>query len=93
MTQYVIGAVGETDMPKTPAMKGAYSLSGYMSHRTYEQVQKSRDEMLSADAGAIRSLAAYVRAFVGDGCLCVVGNEEKIKANGGMFGRTDYLFH
>ena len=93
MTQYVIGAVGETDMPKTPAMKGAYSLSGYMSHRTYEQVQKSRDEMLSADAGAIRSLAAYVRAFVGDGCLCVVGNEEKIKANDGMFGRTDYLFH
>ncbi|MBO5473190.1 MAG: insulinase family protein [Lachnospiraceae bacterium] len=93
MTQYIIGAVSEMDMPMTPAAKGNYSLSGYMTHYTYEQVQKDRDELLAADAETIRGLAAYIRAFMEDDCLCVVGNEEKIKEQKDLFMSTDYLFH
>lgn len=93
MTQYIIGAVSEMDMPMTPAMKGTYSLTGYMTHYPYEKVQQNRDELLAADAHTIRGLSVYIRAFMEKECLCVVGNEEKIKDNGDLFDRTDYLFH
>lgn len=93
MTQYIIGAVSEMDTPMTPAMKGTYSLAGYMTHYPYEMVQKDRDEMLAADADTIRGLSKYIRAFMDEDCLCVVGNEENIKENSGLFENTDYLFH
>lgn len=93
MTQYIIGAVSEMDMPMTPAMKGTYSLTGYMTRYPYEMVQKNRDELLAADAETIRSLSGYIRAFVDDDCLCVVGNEENIRENAELFENTDYLFH
>lgn len=93
MTQFIIGAISEMDMPMTPATKGSYSLSGYMSHYSYEEVQKDRDELLATDAATIRGLGAYVRAFLSDNCLCVVGNEEKIKEQKALFDETEYLFH
>ena len=93
MTQYIIGAVSALDMPLTPAAKGAYSLAGYMTGLTFEKVQQERDELLAADAGTIRKLAAYIRAFMEDGCLCVVGNEEKIKRQEALFGSVEYLIH
>lgn len=93
MTQYIIGAVSALDMPLTPAAKGVYSLAGYMTGLTFEKVQQERDELLAADAGTIRKLAAYIRAFMEDGCLCVVGNEEKIKRQEALFGSVEYLIH
>lgn len=93
MTQYIIGAVSALDMPLTPAAKGTYSLAGYMTGLTFEKVQQERDELLAADAGTIRKLAAYIRAFMEDGCLCVVGNEEKIKRQEALFGSVEYLIH
>lgn len=93
MTQYIIGAVSELDMPMTPATKGAYSLAGYMTHYPFEQVQKERDELLEAVPETIRGLADYISAFMEDDCLCVVGNEEKIRKQQALFGETDYLFH
>lgn len=93
MTQYIIGAVSEMDIPMTPAMKGTYSLTGYMTHYPYEKVQQNRDELLLADAETIRGLSEYIRAFMEEDCLCVVGNEEHIKENSGLFEKTEYLFH
>ena len=93
MTQFIIGAVSELDTPLTPAQMGNYSLSGYMTHYTMERVQKDRDELLATDAATIRNLAAYIRAFMSDDCLCVVGNEQKIKEQKDLFLHTDYLFH
>ena len=93
MTQYIIGAVSELDMPMTPATKGAYSLAGYMTHYPFEQVQKERDELLGAVPETIRGLAEYISAFMKDDCLCVVGNEEKIRKQSALFAETDYLFH
>lgn len=93
MTQYIMGAVSALDMPLTPAAWGTYSLAGYMTGLAFEKVQKERDELLSADAETIRKLAAHIRAFMEDDCLCVVGNEDRIKAQKGLFGSVEYLTH
>ena len=91
MTQYIIGAISALDMPLTPAAQGTYSMAGYLTGYGYEQMQQERDELLSADAAAIRELAAHIRAFMEDDCLCVVGNEDKIKEQKERFGAIDYL--
>ncbi len=93
MTQYIIGAVSELDMPMTPSAKGAYSLSGYMTHYSDEQAQKERDELLNTRPETIRELSEYIKAFMDDESLCVVGNEDKIKRQKKLFDETDYLFH
>lgn len=93
MTKYIIGAVSALDMPLTPALKGTYSLAGYMTGFSFDRAQKERDEVLSADAETIRGLAAYIRAFMEDDCLCVVGNEEKIQEQRALFGAVEYLIH
>jgi hypothetical protein len=64
-----------------------------MTHYSYQGMQKERDELLSADEAAIRALAPYLNAFMEDECLCVVGNEAKIKEQGDLFMATEYLFH
>ncbi len=93
VTQYIIGAVSELDMPMTPATKGNYSLGGYLTGLSMERVQRERDEILSADQEKIRALHRYIRAFMEADCLCVVGNGEKIKENADLFMSTEQLFH
>ncbi len=92
MTQFVIGAVSDMDVPMTPAAKGTFALGAYMTGLSYEEMQKERDELLHTKVEDIRKLAAYIRAFMEDDYLCVIGNEEKIKAASEMFGTTEALF-
>lgn len=93
MTQFVIGAVSELDVPMTPATRGMYSMTGYLTKLSFAAVQKERDELLSADEEAIRALAGHIRAFMQAECFCVVGSEEKIKENRAMFMNVEPLFH
>ncbi len=92
LTQYIIGAIGELDVPKTPQTKGTFSLSGYLTGLSAEKLQQERDEVLSVDAEKIRSLAAYIRAFMSEDCLCVLGKEEKVKESE-TFMKKEQLFH
>ncbi len=91
MTQYIIGAISEMDVPLTAAGKGRRSKSIYMTGTTYEMIQSERDEVLGATPEQIRGLAAYIRAFMEDDCLCVVGNEQKIRADKDKFERLENL--
>ncbi|MCM1216432.1 MAG: insulinase family protein [Lachnospiraceae bacterium] len=92
MTQYIIGAVSELDMPKNPAAKGLQSLSAYMMGITSGMLQKERDEILAATPETIRSLAEYIRAFMEEDNLCVVGNAQKIRAEENKFMKIENLF-
>lgn len=92
MTQYIIGAVSELDMPMSPASRGLVSLSAYMTGLTQEIMQKERDELLKTTPEDIRSLAEYIRAFMSDEYLCVVGNAEKVKEAEELFLHTENLF-
>ena len=91
LTQFIIGAVSELDMPMTPAAKGLFSLSGYMMDLTEEDLQKERDELLATTAEDLKKTAAYIRAFMSADCLCVVGNAEKIKEAQDLFGNIENL--
>lgn len=93
MTKFIIGAVSENDMPLTPSAKGSRSLGAYLSHVTAEETQKERDEMLSVTPDDIRRLADYLDAFMSYECLCVVGNEEKIREQAELFDTLDHLSH
>lgn len=93
MLKYIIGAVSALDTPMPPQVYGTYSLAGYLTGFSEERVQQERDELLAANVETVRGLAAYIRAFMEDDCLCVVGNEEKIKEQKDLFGSVEYLIH
>lgn len=92
MTQFVIGAVSDMDVPMNPSAKGTFSLGAYLTELSDEAIQKDRDEVLSANAEDIRKLSAYIKAFMEDECLCVIGNEDKIKESVDLFKKVEPLF-
>ena len=93
MTKYIIGTMSDIDIPRMPSAKGSRSLHAELEGISYEQIQKERDEILSANDEDIRALAAYVEAFMSDDILCVVGNETKINSAKECFDVTEPLFH
>ncbi|MDE6642372.1 MAG: insulinase family protein [Acetatifactor sp.] len=91
MTQYIIGAVSELDTPLTAAGKGHRSRQYYFTGMTQEMLQKSRDEVLDAGPEDIRGLSKYIKAFLDDEFLCVVGNEQQIEAEKERFAKVENL--
>ncbi len=85
MTRYIIGTLSDLDVPLSPRAKGTRSQQIWLEGETLEHLQGYRDQVLDADEDSIRALAEYVEAFISDGAFCVVGNEEKVKENSGMF--------
>jgi hypothetical protein len=92
MTQYVIGAISDLDIPLNPYAKGLRALSSYMTGLTEEQLKKERTEILAATQEDIRALSAYIKAFMDDEYLCVVGNSGKIKEAKDKFLKLENLF-
>jgi hypothetical protein len=93
MTKYIIGAIGDMDVPMTPAVKGSRSSSAYLTNLDFEDVQKERDELLNCTKEDIRALAGYIDAFMKEDAICVVGNSQSIEENREMFMSVENLFH
>lgn len=91
MVKYIIGTIGGMDTPMNPSGKGARSFSAYKSHTTFEDYQKERDEVLSANQESIRKLADLLQYVVDENYFCVVGNAGKIQNNAAMFDRIEPL--
>lgn len=92
MTQYIIGAVSELDTPLTAAGKGRRSREYYITGMTQEMLQAARNQVLDATPEDIRALSEYIRAFMDDDFLCVVGNEGQITAEKEKFMKIENLF-
>ena len=56
-----------------------------MSHVTEEELQKERDQILSADQNSIRALEPLLQAVLDHGNICVIGGEEKIQSEKELF--------
>lgn len=91
ITQFVLGAIGELDMPMTPSAKGSYSLVQYMKGVTNRELQQERDELLALTPETLRDCAKQVAAFMSDEVLCVVGGAGPIEAAGELFGKVENL--
>lgn len=91
LTQYIIGAISDLDTPMNPSAKGLFSLSAYMTGVTQEDIQRERDEVLGTDGDTFRGLSEYIRAFMQDDCLCVVGSSARIEKAGKLFGHIENL--
>ena len=85
MTKYVIGTFGSLDTPMNPEAKGSRSMSAYLQELPFEQIQKERDEILHATPQDIRDLADLIASVLSDECLCVIGNENAIRAERELF--------
>ena len=92
MTKYIIGTIGSIDTPLTPPSEAGFSYACYMSGIDDEQLQRERDEILTADSATIRSLAPYVKILSDNAVVCAVGNEDKIKAAADMFATVENIY-
>ena len=91
MTKYVIGTIGNIDTPRTPAQEGSRDIAHYLSVLTDEDIQKTRDQILDAGVEDIRALASPVRAAMDQNHLCVIGNEDKVRAAAALFDKVESL--
>lgn len=91
MTKYVIGTFGSLDTPMNPEAKGSRSMSAYLQKLPFEQIQRERDEILHATPEDIRNLADLIAAVLEDDSLCVIGNENAIRAESGLFDSVQTL--
>ena len=91
MTKYIIGAVSVLDHPMTPVQYGRYSLAGYLTNLSEEQLRREREETLTAEPETIRTLADYLDAVFSDECLCVIGTKDKIEAAKDLFYEVSQL--
>ena len=85
MRKYIIGTISDLDAPMNPAAKGRKALSMYRNRITQADMQRERDEILSANVQDIQKLAPLVRAVLEQNLFCVVGSEEKIENEKGLF--------
>lgn len=91
MTRYIIGTMSAVDAPMTPRIKGRVSYTRYLSGVSREDMQRERDEILSADAQGIRELEGYIRSILSDECICVVGGADKIENCSSLFREIEDL--
>ena len=85
MTKFIIGAISEMDTPKPAYTKFLLGLSCTLSHLTNEDLQREREEVLSANSETIRELSAYIEKIFSEEILCTIGNGQKIEENKSYF--------
>ena len=91
MTKYIIGTISDMDIPMNPSTKGDRSMAAYLQKISYETLQRERDEVLAATAEDIRNLRDLAASVLAEKNLCVIGNEEKLKEQSGMFEQLKHL--
>lgn len=64
----------------------------YFSHLGQEDVQRERDEILKASAQDIRALEPLIASVLSEENLCVLGNEQMLEKEAGMFMTLEDLF-
>ena len=92
MTKYIIGAIGSMDIPMTPPAKGTRSFTCYLMGITEEDLQRERDELLTANQATIRGLADLVKSITEEKLICAIGGETKLKENEQHFSELRSIF-
>ena len=85
MDKFIIGTMSGVDAPLTPQMKGDIAATFHLRGITWEDRQRAREEILTARQEDVRALAPLVEAAMRENVRCVLGGEEKLRANAALF--------
>ena len=85
MDKFIIGTMSSVDAPLTPQMKGDIAATFHLRGITWADRQRAREEILAAQQEDVRALAPLVEAAMRENVRCVLGGEEKIRANAALF--------
>ena len=88
MDKFIIGTMSGVDTPLTSQMKGDTAATFYLRGITWEDRQRAREEILAARQEDVRALAPLVEDAMRADVRCVLGSEEKIRANAALFGEV-----
>lgn len=92
MKKYIIGTISGFDQPLTPSQIGQKADELYFRKISHEEIQRERDEVLSACAGDIRRLAPLLRDVMEKNYICIIGSEPCIKENRDCFSSIKSIF-
>jgi len=85
LDKVIIGVISGMDTPKDPNSKGGRAFSRYLSKITKDEVQKERDEIFTCTPADIRNMSKLLKDTLAKSSICVYGNEDKLKAEKGLF--------
>lgn len=85
LTKYIIGTFAGIDIPMTPREKGENSLIAYLIHKSFDDIQRNRDEMLNVNIDDLKACADLIKNIIAENNLCVVGGEEVINESKDLF--------
>ena len=91
MLKYILGTMGDEDMPMQPAQEGSQALQQWLSGVTDEDLQKDRDEILGCTVEKLRALAPVIRKIIAENRYVTVGSETKIEENKALFDTVSSL--
>lgn len=91
IAKFIIGTISTMDTPMNARANGETALNAYFAGLKERDFQKDRDEVLSATAEDIRSLAPLVRSCFDGKHVCVVGSEAAISNAEDLFDSIEPL--
>lgn len=87
LKQHIIGAINKKDRPVMPSAKGKTALHRFLQGITYEDIQRHRWEILSADTASIRRLSVLFEGEKRN--LCTFGGTKPSDLK--MFDKTETI--
>ncbi len=85
LTRYIIGTFSGYERPMSPSGMAGRSFDAWISGRTYEDVVKEREEMLTITEEQFHALADCFDKICAQGYLCAVGGEKTLRDHAEVF--------
>jgi Zn-dependent M16 (insulinase) family peptidase len=80
LTKAIIAAIGDLDAYQLPDAKGYTSMMRYLTHRTDEMRQKTRDEVLSTNGEDFIAFGEVLEKVAQSNAVAVLGSQNAIEA-------------
>jgi Zn-dependent M16 (insulinase) family peptidase len=90
--KYIIGTISRLDRPLTPSMKGEVAAERYIRKISHDDVQQTRDEILTTGVKDIRDCADLIGESIKQNYICVLGNDAKIRERSDLFENLVQVF-
>jgi len=91
LTKGIIGAIGDMDAYMFPDARGYASMIRYLTGNTEDDIQRTRDEILSTTAQDFKKFAGVIDEVAKNGLVTILGSENAIReatAGGQLFLET-----